>query len=49
MASKSQDDIVTPCCEAWNKLIKRPWKIMSIELWDWAHEIWSMQVSIALH
>jgi alpha-ketoglutarate-dependent taurine dioxygenase len=24
-------------CEAWNKLIDQPWKIMSIGLRDWAH------------
>jgi len=24
-------------CEAWNKLIDRPWKIMTIGLRDWAH------------
>ena len=27
---KSYDDIVAFCCEAWNNLIDRPWKIMSI-------------------
>ena len=27
---KSYDDIVALCCEAWNNLIDRPWKIMSI-------------------
>ena len=25
------------CCEAWNKLIERPWTIMSIGLRDWAN------------
>jgi len=25
----SYDDIVDHCCEAWNKLIQQPWKIMS--------------------
>ncbi len=24
---QSYDDIVALCCEAWNKLIERPWKI----------------------
>jgi transposase len=33
----SYDDIVDHCCEAWNKLIDQPWKIMSIGLRDWAH------------
>ena len=28
---KSYDDIIALCCEAWNNLIDRPWKIMSIE------------------
>ena len=27
---KSHDDIVDHCCEAWNKLVDQPWKIMSI-------------------
>ena len=34
---KSYDDIVALCCEAWNKLIEQPWKIMSIGLRKWAH------------
>ncbi len=35
---KSYDDIVALCCEAWNKLIERPWKIISIGMRQWAHE-----------
>ncbi len=31
------DDIVAHCCEAWNLLIDRPWKIMTLGLRDWAH------------
>ncbi len=34
----SYDDIVAFCCEAWNKLIERPWKIISIGRRQWAHE-----------
>lgn len=34
---KSHDDIVNHCCEAWNKLIDRPWRIMSIGRRQWAH------------
>ena len=34
---KSYDDIVDHCCYAWNTLIDRPWKIMSIGLRQWAH------------
>jgi transposase len=34
---KSYDDIVALCCEAWNKLIERPWKITSIGMRRWAH------------
>lgn len=34
----SYDDIVDHCCQAWNKLIDQPWKIMSIGLRDWAHQ-----------
>ena len=33
---KSYDDIVVSCSEAWNKLIERPWTIMSVSLRDWA-------------
>jgi transposase len=29
---KSYDDLVNHCCEAWNKLIDQPWRIMSIGL-----------------
>ncbi len=34
---KSHDDIVNLSCEAWNKLIDQPWKIMSIGRREWAH------------
>lgn len=34
---QSYDDIVALCCEAWNKLIERPWKIISIGMREWAH------------
>ena len=34
---KSYDDILDHCCDAWNKLIDQPWRIMSIGLRDWAH------------
>jgi putative transposase len=33
----SYEDIVAYCCEAWNKLVDQPWRIMSIGLRDWAH------------
>ncbi len=33
----SYDDIVALSCEARNRLIDRPWKIMTIGLRDWAH------------
>ena len=33
----SVEDTVGHCCEAWNKLIDQPWRIMSIGLRDWAH------------
>ena len=35
---KSYDDIVDHCCEAWNRLIDQPWKIISIGRRQWAHE-----------
>jgi transposase len=34
---ESYDDIAGHCCEAWNKLIDNPWRIMSIGLRNWAH------------
>jgi transposase len=34
---KSFDDIVDHCCEAWNKLVDQPWRIMSIGMRDWAY------------
>jgi transposase len=34
---KSAEDIVDHCCEAWNKLVDQPWRIMSIGLRAWAH------------
>ncbi len=33
----SHDDIVAHCCDAWNKLIDQPWRIMSLGIRDWAH------------
>jgi hypothetical protein len=33
----SHDEIVAICCDAWNKLIDQPWKIMSIGMREWAH------------
>ena len=33
----SYEEIVDHCCEAWNKLIDQPWRIMSLGLRDWAH------------
>ena len=35
---KSYDEIVALSCEAWNKLIDQPWKIMSIGSRKWARE-----------
>ena len=34
---ESYEDIVAHCCDAWNKLIDRPWKIISIGMRRWAH------------
>ena len=34
---RSEADIIDQCCDAWNRLIKQPWPIMSIGLRDWAH------------
>ena len=34
----SYEAILDHCCDAWNKLIDQPWRIMSIGLRAWAHE-----------
>ena len=34
---KNYDQIVDLCCDAWNKLVEQPWRIMSIGTRDWAH------------
>lgn len=31
------DDIIAHCCDAWNKLVDQPWRIISIGMRDWAH------------
>jgi hypothetical protein len=33
----SYEDILDQSCEAWNRLIDQPWRIMSIGLRTWAH------------
>lgn len=33
----SHEKIIDPCCEAWNKLIDQPWRIMSIGRRQWAN------------
>ena len=33
----SYEDLLDHCCDAWNRLVDQPWKIMSIGLRDWAH------------
>jgi putative transposase len=33
----SYEDILDHCCDAWNKLIDQPWRIMSLGLRDWVH------------
>jgi hypothetical protein len=33
----SYDSLVDHCCEAWNRLVDQPWKIMSLGLRRWAH------------
>jgi hypothetical protein len=34
---ETYDDILVHCCDAWNKLVDRPWMIMSIGKRHWAH------------
>lgn len=31
------DNLVDHCCDAWNKLVDQPWRIMSLGLRNWAH------------
>jgi transposase len=33
----SHENILDHCCEAWNKLIDQPWRIMTIGRRTWAH------------
>lgn len=33
----SHENILDHCCEAWNKLIDQPWRIMTIGHRQWAH------------
>ncbi len=33
----SYDDILDHCCNAWNKLVEKPWILMSIGLRQWAY------------
>jgi len=35
---RSYEDIVDHCCEAWNKLVDQPWRIMTLGRREWAHE-----------
>ena len=35
--SKSHNDKLNHCCNAWNKLMARPWKITSIGTREWAY------------
>jgi len=34
---KSAEDIVDHCCDAWNKLVDQPWRIISIGSRNWAN------------
>ena len=33
----SHDTIIDHCCQAWNKRIDQPWRIMTIGRRQWAH------------
>ena len=43
----SHDNIVDRCCEAWNKLVDQPWRIMTIGRRRWARGSRSMQLGIS--
>ena len=30
--------LIDHCCDAWNRLVAQPWRVMSIGLRDWTHE-----------
>ena len=34
---QSYKQIIDLCCEAWNKLVDQPWRIMSIGMREWAY------------
>ena len=34
---QSYADILDHCCDAWNKLVDQPWRIMSVGRREWAH------------
>jgi transposase len=34
---KSYENLLDHCCDAWNKLVNQPWRIISIGMRDWAH------------
>jgi len=40
------DNIIDLCCDAWNRLVNQPWRIMTIGRRKWARGSWSMQVGI---
>ena len=35
---ETYQDILDAACEAWNRIIDQPWRIMSIGLRQWAHD-----------
>lgn len=44
---KSCEDILDHCCFAWNKLIDQQWRIMSIDLREWARAFCSMRIGLS--
>ena len=43
---KSFNDIVDHCCDAWNKLIDQPWRIMSIGIRHQAYRVVISEVMV---
>jgi transposase len=43
---RSYEVIVDHCCDAWNRLVDQPWRIMSLRLRDWAHGFRSAEFGI---
>lgn len=46
--STSRNNIIDHCCEAWNKLIDQPWRMMTVGRRKWGRGPCSMQVGMSV-